>query len=285
MSLINTIQQIFHSDSVSPLQGLVRHMGWQSYRLTRRYPAELSISRSRMAVFPDSGVMALINCLGLYDFNNMSLIQAVLRPGDAFIDVGANLGAYTLIASEIDAVNVISFEPDPTTYQRLLANLAMNARQNVTALNQAVSDLDGQVNLAVGRQSELNHVIPGAQPGEQGIAIPAVRLDTLLAQQNLHPAVLKVDVEGYEEPVLAGLGDEITQLRLALIENGERPSIAARFHLHGFLGPLYIHYRRRRFEPFPQRRPEDALFLSRELAVELQAGGFTFAAGWDSCAS
>src|SRR3712207_8823650 len=60
------------------------------------------------------------------EYEEMSFVRAYLRPGDLFIDVGANVGVYSLWAAETDSVTVLAFEPSSTTYRRVLENVQLN---------------------------------------------------------------------------------------------------------------------------------------------------------------
>ena len=73
----------------------------------------------------DSGLTGNIYT-GLLDFEEMSFVLHALRPGDVFIDVGANAGSYTILASKVAGAHSCAFEPVPQTYERLLANVEIN---------------------------------------------------------------------------------------------------------------------------------------------------------------
>ncbi len=123
---VNTLSQIWNSDSTAFSPGAARHLTWQVRRLLRTLPGEVQISESRLAVPARSGVAALINCMGMYDYNNMHLLQFLLAHwGGVFVDVGANIGSYTLVASEIRRARVISIEANPRTFAILQQNIQL----------------------------------------------------------------------------------------------------------------------------------------------------------------
>src|SRR5579862_4517451 len=136
--LLNTLDQIMHSDSVGTFQGILRHSRWQLRRVLGRFPCELPIASSHLYVDRPGGVAALVNAMGEYDYNNMELLRLVLCKGeDTFFDIGANIGTYTLIASECADSEVVSIEPHPQTFALLKRNVELNARKNVICLNLA----------------------------------------------------------------------------------------------------------------------------------------------------
>ena len=97
---LNTVQQIRRAEHVGFLPGLGRHMAWQCRRVLHRFPVDLRVSESTLHADRPSGQAALVNCLGMYDFNNLTLIRTLLAEWKGvFCDVGANFGVYTLVAS------------------------------------------------------------------------------------------------------------------------------------------------------------------------------------------
>src|SRR5439155_21490751 len=134
--------------------------------------------------------------------NNMHLLKALLDSGGTFLDVGANIGSYTLVAAEQSEAVVHAFEPHPTTYEYLRDNLRLNRIRNVTTHCLAVSDQDGVLNLTNEAGSSTNRVQASSA---ESIQVPCIRLETFCRQHRLKPDYLKIDVEGFEYEVLAGL--------------------------------------------------------------------------------
>src|SRR5437016_9206062 len=133
LQLVNTLRQIWNSESVHPAAGYFRHAQWHLRRLIRGFPVDLRLSESVLHVERAMGVAALVNSMGKYDYNNMSFIAELLRCiGGTFVDVGANIGTYTLVASEVPTARVISVEPHPGTFIQLVDNVRRNGRGNVT---------------------------------------------------------------------------------------------------------------------------------------------------------
>ena len=65
----------------------------------------------------------------------MNFVQLMLANGSLFVDVGANIGSYTFIASENSSATVNCLEPNPSAFLKLKRNVAQNARNNVTLIN------------------------------------------------------------------------------------------------------------------------------------------------------
>jgi FkbM family methyltransferase len=138
---------------------------------------------------------------GLQDFAEMSYLLHVLRPGDLFVDVGANIGSYSLLASAVRHARSICFEPIPDTFARLRRNLALNHLDElVVARNQGVGDKAGIVNFSRDENCR-NHVLRDDEK-TPGLPVQVVTLDDMVGPSS--PNVIKIDVEGFEWPVLKG---------------------------------------------------------------------------------
>jgi len=98
---------------------------------------------------------------GLHEFADMAFTLHFLRPDDLFLDVGANIGSYTLLASGVCKARTISFEPDPQTMVLLRRNIDLNGLHERVLLHQtAVGAEGGEVEFTLGRDTG-NHVTKG----------------------------------------------------------------------------------------------------------------------------
>jgi len=141
---------------------------------------------------------------GLHEFEDMAFALHLLRPGDLFVDVGANIGSYTVLAATTGA-HCVSFEPLPQTFSHLQANIRLNGfGERVQARNLGVGRADGVCRFTAGLDT-VNHVASDAEAQAGAtLEIPVVALDQALA--GLSPTLLKIDVEGFEANVIAGAG-------------------------------------------------------------------------------
>jgi FkbM family methyltransferase len=125
-----------------------------------------------------------------------------LNDKDLILDIGANIGWYSLVLSTAAKPTIVAFEPDTVNYKLLSENLKMNGKENVKAFNKAVSDHEGTLTLHLykgyntGRHSFIK------QKNSVGIVdVPIVTLDNFLLKEDFgHGPVklLKIDIEGYE---------------------------------------------------------------------------------------
>lgn len=149
---------------------------------------------------------------GLDEPGEMGLLLHLLRSGDSFIDIGANIGSFTILAASIDGVSCMAFEPVPRTFALLSRNVAFNQMvDRVELRQQGVSDAPGTLRFTTSLDS-MNYVLLDGVPAEQGaIAVDVVRLDDAAVPQPA-PAgrrILKIDVEGFEMPVLRGAAETL----------------------------------------------------------------------------
>ncbi|GAA4854137.1 FkbM family methyltransferase [Luteimonas vadosa] len=167
------------------------------------------IEGSRLIVRPgQTGLTGNIYC-GLQEFAEMGYLLHVLRPGDLFVDIGANLGSYTILASAVVGADTICVEPVPDTYAALIENVRVNgAEERVTCIQAAVGAREGTSWFSTGL-GPGNHMIQGAEGGAGGLEVETMTLDRLL--EGVHPALIKIDVEGFETEVIEGGAETLSR--------------------------------------------------------------------------
>ena len=182
----------------APFRALMRAIHWQiTKRLTGR-PYDISYHGLKLRCYPDShSASRAVYFSGLPDYREMRFILDFLRPGDQFIDVGANVGLYTLLA--LSAVGptgyVHAFEPNPTVIRILNESLQLNAVENVAIHAIGLADTEGVAGFALTDDDCTAHIV-GLSPSPARTEIPIGRLDQIL--DNVPYAMAKFDIEGYE---------------------------------------------------------------------------------------
>jgi FkbM family methyltransferase len=164
-----------------------------------------------------TGATGNVYC-GLHEFEDMAFLLHALRPDDLFVDVGANVGAYTVLASGAVGAASMSFEPAPRAYRALLDNLRLNdLLARVEARNECLASAPGELEFTTGLDT-VNHVV--TQPREEAdtVRVAVTTLDIALAGRV--PAMVKIDVEGYETAVIDGADQTLRSpsLRAVLME-------------------------------------------------------------------
>ncbi|HVM49150.1 MAG TPA: FkbM family methyltransferase [Candidatus Acidoferrum sp.] len=155
-----------------------------------------------------------------YEPITMLLMGQLVRDADTFIDVGANIGFYTIVtALGRPELNIIAFEPNPKNFRSLSANLEANQLERVHCEALALSDREGTAALHLS-PSDMSASLEADFEGLRGPVLPVPRttLDAYLAQ---HPRpgrlVLKVDVEGHEPAFLRGASQTIANRKPDII--------------------------------------------------------------------
>jgi len=154
--------------------------------------------------------------LGLAEFHDMAFVAHLLRPDEVFADIGANIGAYSLVAAAAAGARCVAFEPTGLAYHYLAENVGLNHLQDHIELQQcAVGAEAGSIRLSAG-MGEVNHVL-GSGEAVESIQVPMVSLDGFFSQRTA-PALIKIDVEGFEGAVVDGAAKLIAARRpLALL--------------------------------------------------------------------
>ncbi len=190
---------------------------------------------------------------GLHEFADMAFVLHVLRATDLFADIGANAGSYTLLACRAVGAAGVAFEPFPPTFQRLSENVRLNRlEERVRCLNMALGREPGTARFTSGLDT-VNHILGTGEDDAGAVSVPVSTLDAALA--GAAPAVMKIDVEGYELPVLEGGGatlrnEALLAVIMELNGSGERyghdeSRIAAMMRDLGFDACTYDPFERR----------------------------------------
>jgi FkbM family methyltransferase len=148
---------------------------------------------------------------------------ACIRPGDCVWDVGANIGLYSaLFAAAVGpAGNVISFEPSPDCVVIIEErSRSSSAGTSWEVIAGALSDEDGEawLSVAAGSTASRNHLANRAGAGT--VAVRTYRADSVIAAGHAVPAVIKIDVEGFEGEVFDGMTSalDLPSLRAVCVE-------------------------------------------------------------------
>ncbi len=155
--------------------------------------------------------------LYLYKFSMMGKFESeffkgIINPGMTVVDIGANLGYYTILLADCVGVNgrVFSFEPEPGQYALLLKNIQANHCANAIAIPKAVSNQSGRIVLWLNKANQGDHRIYDPADGRPSIEIEATTLDHFLSERDW-PKIdfIKMDIQGAEFLALAGMKETI----------------------------------------------------------------------------
>ena len=158
-------------------------------------------------------ISGVISATGQWEPAITDYVRTRLRSGDTFIDVGANIGYFTLLASRLvgPTGHVYAIEASPSIYRRLTHNVELNRRSNVTAINAAASDRAGELSIYLDSSGNFGHSttierLASASRMRPEAIVRSGTLDQLIGDDALRRAhLIKVDVEGAESAVLSPL--------------------------------------------------------------------------------
>jgi FkbM family methyltransferase len=140
-----------------------------------------------------------------FELEEREILQARLKAGDNFVDVGANIGAYTMWVAKIigPTGRGIAIEPQPTVLARLKANIALNPDFNVQVFPCGAGPAVSEMQLSIGSSNEGGASIATGEGGSASVTV-GVRplLDMVLEAGFERIDALKIDIEGFEDQAL-----------------------------------------------------------------------------------
>lgn len=216
LQIVDLFRYVTHHplNSMGKMAACARVLRWQiASRLIDAPIALPFVNETRLLVTRGmTGATGNYYC-GLHEVAEMGFVLHFLRADEHFLDVGANIGSYTVLASCTGA-RMTAIEPIPTTYAKLEDNVLLNRlAQRVRVCNIGLSEKHDVLRFTAGLDT-VNHVLP------IGSSLPAVEvevqpMDELLGEDV--PALIKIDVEGHELSVLKGGQRTLADFRLRAV--------------------------------------------------------------------
>jgi len=160
----------------------------------------------------DVHVSAAIAASGIWEPQETQFLLDTLRPGDVFVDVGANIGYFSLLASRLVGPTgaVLAFEPEAANFVLLEANCRLNDCDNVRNYRAALGEQNAGGTLYLNELNRGDHSLyPEEQDGRAGQEISIVNGSRLIAASHPRVNFIKIDTQGAECDVLRGLQDLI----------------------------------------------------------------------------
>lgn len=191
------------------------YFAWRSHRFVAS-----TVFGAKIAGTTRDIIQQYIYYFGVWEPNLTRWIQRRLRSGDTFIDVGANIGYFSLLASRLvgESGTVVAIEASPRTFSALQGNLTRNDARTVRAVNVAVSEHSGMAKVFYGHECNIGLTTILETPDfECECEVESAPLSSILRPDEVQNArVIKIDVEGAEWAVVAGM---------ELILNSGRPDL------------------------------------------------------------
>lgn len=229
LKLLNIIFQ-HPLNTNNKLLALIRFLSFNLKKVTNKKRVIFNWVEDAKLIFDNSKINNLSQrqikfnyYLGLAEYEEMAFLIHVLKKDDVFVDCGANLGLYTILASKVIGVNSISFEPHPDTVKKLFDQLEINdLKDKVKIISKALGDRIGSVRFSNEKDALRRKVLDNEKKLENFIDVQMTTLDSELENlaQNF---ILKMDLEGFEFKALEGARNILTKknLKAIIIENNQ----------------------------------------------------------------
>ena len=156
----------------------------------------------------DVHISSQIRELGVWEAFETQLLLRYLKPGDCFLDVGANIGYFTVIAAARvgDSGCVYAFEPEPANFALLRRNLELNGvERQVCAQQAALADSEGELQLHLHPDNLGDHQVFASAANRVRVTVPSLRGADALAGKKDSVQLVKIDTQGAEHMVVQGL--------------------------------------------------------------------------------
>ena len=200
-------------------QKMLHALEWQLYKRTIKQPRVIRLANGvRFKAYPDCVISSAVQYADWPEYHELHFCRRMLRTGDAVIDVGANVGHFSLLLGDLVAPgNIFCFEPTPVTWGRLRENFTLNGWPTDHLQNAAVGARPGKAYVPNTREPvTTNRLVP--KQSASTIEISVVALDQF-ADRFVPGSIglLKIDVEGHEAAVFQGGQTFLKKLKPRLI--------------------------------------------------------------------
>jgi FkbM family methyltransferase len=191
-----------------PNNWLGRRLYVLSTHFLRREPLDVERLGARMRLYPHKNICdkKVLFTPQLFDPDELALLKARVRDGFTFVDIGANIGAYSLFVAALagPAARILAVEPQPDVFDRLTYNIRQNPFGTVKAVACAVADKAGELTMFLDRKNQGESSVKIVAARQDGtIRVPATTLLNLVRQEGFSRIdAIKLDVEGAEDIIL-----------------------------------------------------------------------------------
>lgn len=170
-------------------------------------------------MFLDSKDSLCLSIYGIWEAFETELVKKEIKKGDIVLDIGANIGYYTLIFAKLvsEEGKVYAFEPDPNNFALLKKNVEINGYKNVVLVQKAVSNKTGNLRLYLSKDNLADHRIYNSHDERRFVEIEAVRLDDFFKNYNGKIDFIKMDIEGSEGGAIQGMFELLEKNNVKII--------------------------------------------------------------------
>jgi FkbM family methyltransferase len=166
-------------------------------------------------MFLDSSDSLHLSVSHTYEPLETGLVHQLVKAGDSVVDIGANIGYYTLLLAKLvgEQGRVFAFEPEPRNLKLLQKNVALSGYRNIVVIPKAASNTTGNARLYLSDYNNGDHRMSNSSEPRDSIAISTVRIDEELRSYDRPIRLIKMDVQGHEASALEGMPELLSRNR------------------------------------------------------------------------
>ena len=204
-----------------------------------------------MLLNPTEHIQQQLFWYGYYEKESGDLLKKIIKPGDMFLDLGANIGYFSLlVANNSPSVKVISFEPVAGLFQNMNDNISLNNIKNISTINAAVGEISEEKELFVSAPDNLGMSSFHQPENFSGKTerVKVVTMDDWFETSGLPKIdIIKLDIEGSELGALKGMKEVLQEQKPVLIVEINTETLSM-FNLKP--SDIYDHLKQLHFEGF-----------------------------------
>ena len=180
-----------------------------NYNLRKKLKPEFIITKEGHKIFLDEGDGLHLSIYNDFDGESfeMETVKKIVKEGDIVIDLGANIGVYTLLLAKLvgDKGKVYAFEPSPESFMLLKKNIKENSYKNIIPVQKAVSNKSGKAKLYLTKNNPGNNHLKNSDPAnDKSVEVEVTTLDEYVKDFDKKINFIKMDVEGFEGYIIQG---------------------------------------------------------------------------------
>jgi FkbM family methyltransferase len=174
----------------------------------------------KMFLGPKDSLQLSIN--GIYEELETNIVKKEIKPGDIILDIGANIGYYTLIFANLVGKNgkVFAFEPEPSNFELLQKNIHMNNYKNIIFEQKAVGKVEKKIDLYLSeKRTGMHRIYKSKHTSDNSVPVDMINLDNYFMNnyKNQEINFIKIDIEGSEFGALQGLQNILKNENIKLL--------------------------------------------------------------------
>lgn len=170
-------------------------------------------------MFLDEKDSLSLSIWGAFEEFETEIVKKEIKAGDVVLDIGANIGYYTLIFAKLVGENgkVFAFEPDPVNFSLLKKNIETNGYKNVVLIQKAVSNKNEMLKLYLCEENRGDHRIYDSHDNRQSVEVEAIRLEDYFKDYEGKIDFIKMDIQGAEGGATQGMFSLLQKNKVKII--------------------------------------------------------------------